>query len=115
MVGLGSSSGSGPEGVCVDWQREKPYGHVQTGNRKFLMEKHYFGWMEKTQKLVSSKEKEAKWHLRPPPWGQQEIGKGHPNGEQCHDLRGRKTSPPIHSLLDTLICSFNGYLGASLW
>lgn len=42
----------------MDWQqeqwRERPRAHVQTGGRKARM--------EKTQKLVPSEEKEAKWH-----------------------------------------------------
>lgn len=44
MVGLGSPEGSGPTGVCglasegPQWY-ERPCGHVQTGIRKFQMEK----------------------------------------------------------------------------
>lgn len=47
---------------------EKPCGHEQTGNRKFLI--------QKIQKLVPSKEKEANASGHSP-WGQQDTGRSH--------------------------------------
>lgn len=93
----------------MDWQREeqwreRPCGHVQMGNKKFLM--------GKTQKLVPSKKKEAKWHLgihlgaardweRSPGWRMM------PSPVLPEDLFIRSLT--VHP--DTFVCSFSRYLG----